>query len=199
MIVVGLTGSIGMGKSTTASFFAEQGVPVHDADRTVHDLYSGKAVAPVEAAFPGVASGGAIDRKKLSAALAGKPENFSKLEAIVHPLVFAERRAFLDRARADGADMVLLDIPLLFETGADSDVDYVVTAFCDPELRRRRVLERPDMTVEKLETILKRQMPDAEKLARSDYSVDTGKGFDFARQAVSAIIADIRNRDRHQQ
>lgn len=198
MIVIGLTGSIGMGKSTTAQFFSEHGVPVHNADQAVHALYRGKAVDPVEAAFPGVSRDGVIDRMRLGKALAGKPENFKKLEAIVHPLVFEARQAFLKKAEADGAEMALLDIPLLFETGGDRDVDYVVVASCDAATQRQRVLERRGMTVEKFENILKRQMPDSEKRARADYTVNTGQGFDGARRAVDAIIADIRTKGKKQ-
>lgn len=194
MILVGLTGSIGMGKSTTAGFFSEAGLPVFNADDAVHRLYRGKAVAPVEAAFPGVTVDGAIDRKRLSAALAGRPENFSKLEAIVHPLVGDERQAFLDQAKADGAPIAVLDVPLLYETGGERNVDYVVVVTCDPEIQRARVLARPEMTVEKLETILKQQLPDSEKRARADYTVDTGHGIDAARAAVAAIIADLKAR-----
>ena len=194
MIVLGLTGSIGMGKSTTAGFFAEAGMPVFNADDAVHRLYRGRAVGPVEAAFPGVAVNGAIDRQKLSKVLAGKAENFKRLEAIVHPLVREERRAFLEQARVDGAPIAVLDIPLLYETGGERDVDYVVVVTCDPEIQRERVLSRPEMTVEKLETVLKQQLPDGEKRARADYIVDTGNGMDAARAAVGAIIADLKTR-----
>ncbi|MCD1636252.1 dephospho-CoA kinase [Martelella mediterranea] len=194
MIVLGLTGSIGMGKSTTAGFFAEAGMPVFNADDAVHRLYRGRAVEPVEAVFPGVAVNGAIDRQKLSKALAGKAENFKRLEAIVHPLVREERRAFLEQAQADGAPIAVLDIPLLYETGGERDVDYVVVVTCDPEIQRERVLSRPEMTVEKLETVLKQQLPDGEKRARADYIVDTGNGMDAARTAVGAIIADLKTR-----
>ena len=194
MIIVGLTGSIGMGKSTTAGFFKEAGIPVFNADEAVHQLYQGKAVEAVEAAFPGVAREGVIDRKRLSAALAGNRENFRTLEAIVHPMVGEERAAFLESAREDGAPIALLDVPLLFETGGERQVDYVVVVTCDPEIQRARVLARPEMTVEKLETILKQQLPDGEKRARADYTVDTGHGIDAARAAVTAIIADLKER-----
>ena len=194
MIVLGLTGSIGMGKSTTAGFFAEAGMPVFNADDAVHRLYRGRAVEAVEAAFPGVDVNGAIDRQKLSKVLAGKAENFKRLEAIVHPLVREERRAFLEQARVDGAPIAVLDIPLLYETGGERDVDYVVVVTCDPAIQRERVLSRPDMTVEKLETVLKQQLPDGEKRARADYIVDTGDGMDAARAAVDAIIADLKTR-----
>ncbi|MBB4121192.1 dephospho-CoA kinase [Martelella radicis] len=194
MIILGLTGSIGMGKSTTAGFFTEAGIPVQNADEVVHALYRGRAVAPVEAAFPGVAEDGVINRARLSKALAGKPENFEKLEAIVHPLVREERDRFLEKARADEAPIAVLDIPLLFETGADRAVDYVLVVTCVPEIQRERVLARPDMTVEKFETVLKRQLADGEKRARADYIVDTGHGIDEARTAVGQIIAELKDK-----
>ncbi|TPW28449.1 dephospho-CoA kinase [Martelella alba] len=196
MIILGLTGSIGMGKSTTARFFADQGVPVHDADQAVHDLYSGEAVAPVEQAFPGTAVDGAIDRARLSAALNGKAENFKRLEAIVHPLVLAKRKAFLEKAAATGADLAVLDIPLLFETGSDQAVDYVAVVTADADTQRVRVLERPGMTVEKFETILNRQMPDSEKRVRADFVIDTSQGMAAAQAAVAAIIENLRNKGR---
>ncbi len=194
MIILGLTGSIGMGKSTTAGFFAEAGIPVQNSDEVVHALYRGRAVAPVEAAFPGVAEDGVINRARLSKALAGKPENFEKLEAIVHPLVRAERDLFLKKARADEAPIAVLDIPLLYETGAERAVDYVLVVTCDPAIQRERVLSRPDMTVEKFETVLKRQLADGEKRARADYIVDTGHGIDQARAAVGHIIAELKDK-----
>lgn len=194
MIVIGLTGSVGMGKTTTAGFFTEAGLPVHDADAAVHALYSGRAVAPVEEAFPGVAVDGVIDRNRLSKALSQEPANFRKLETIVHPMVLEERRTFLRKAEETGIDIAVLDVPLLFETGADSDVDFTVVASCDPAIQRERVLARPDMTVEKFETILKRQLPDSEKRARADYIVDTGAGMEKARAAVLEIIADVRRK-----
>ncbi|MET3598138.1 dephospho-CoA kinase [Martelella mangrovi] len=194
MIILGLTGSIGMGKSTTAGFFTKAGIPVQNADEVVHALYRGRAVTPVEAAFPGVAVDGAIDRARLSKALDGKSENFERLEAIVHPLVREERDRFLEKARADGAAIAVLDIPLLYETGADRSVDCVLVVTCDPQIQRERVLARPDMTVEKFETVLKRQLSDGEKRARADYIVDTGHGIDQARAAVSDIIAELEGK-----
>ncbi|WP_176085602.1 dephospho-CoA kinase [Martelella sp. HB161492] len=196
MIILGLTGSIGMGKSTTAQFFADQGVPVHDADQVVHDLYRGEAVAPVEQAFPGVTVDGVIDRARLSAALAGKAENFRTLEAIVHPLVLARRQLFLAAAAAAGADLVVLDVPLLYETGTDQAVDYVAVVTTDPDTQRARVLERPGMTAEKFETILNRQMPDSEKRARADFVIETGQGMAAAQAAVAAIVETLRNKGR---
>ncbi|MDG3577637.1 dephospho-CoA kinase [Rhizobium sp. YJ-22] len=194
MIVIGLTGSIGMGKSTTAAMFAEAGVPVNDADAVVHDLYRGEAVAPVGAAFPGSVRDGAVDRVELARKLKENPAKFAVLEAIVHPLVRAREQAFLGRHRAAGTEMVLLDIPLLFETGGENRVDRIVVVTCDAAIQRQRVLSRPGMTDEKFELILSRQMPDREKRERADYIVDTGHGIEAARERVSAIIADIRSR-----
>ena len=192
MIRVGLTGSIGMGKSTTAALFADAGVPVNDADAVVHDLYGGEAARLIEAAFPGTVRSGVVDRQALAARLAGDPEGFKRLEAIVHPLVREREAAFLERHRRAGADIVLLDIPLLFETGAGDRVDRIVVVSCDPQLQRQRVLARPNMTEAKFAMILARQMPDAEKRARADYIIDTGHGVDAARQQVEAVLADLR-------
>ncbi|MEJ1159706.1 dephospho-CoA kinase [Prosthecomicrobium sp. N25] len=188
MIVLGLTGSIGMGKSTTAGIFAERGVPVHEADATVHRLYRGSAVPFVEAAFPGTTRDGAVDRERLSAAVLGRPEAIARLEAIVHPLVRAEEAAFLDRCRAAGVPLVLLDIPLLFETGGADRVDAVAVVSAPPEVQRARVLARPGMTAEKLDAILARQMPDAEKRRRAHFVIDTGRGLEAARAQVDGIL-----------
>lgn len=195
MIVVGLTGSIGMGKTTTAELFAAEGVPVHDADRTVHELYRGEAVEAIGAAFPGTIVEGQVDRTKLSENLAKNPANFSRLEAIVHPLVQKRERAFLDEQRGAGQPIVLFDIPLLFETGAENRVDEIVVASCAPDIQRRRVLARPGMTPDKLDLILSRQTPDAEKRARADFIVDTGRGIDDARRQVRSILATLRARN----
>ena len=192
MIVLGLTGSIGMGKSTTAKLFAEQGIPVNDADQVVHDLYRGEAVAPIGAIFPEAVRDGFVDRAVLAGNLAKNPANFSELEAIVHPLVRARERQFLEVQKAAGADMVVLDIPLLFETGGAERVDRIVVVSCDADIERRRVLERPGMTREKFEMILSRQLPDAEKRARADYVIDTGHGIEAARKRVIEIIAEVR-------
>lgn len=191
MIVLGLTGSIGMGKSTTAGLFAEQGVPVNDADRVVHDLYRGEAVAPIKALFPEAVQNGVVDRVLLAQTLAKNPAKFREIEAIVHPLVREHERQFLEAQRAAGADLVVLDIPLLFETGGHDRVDRIVVVSCDADIQRRRVLERPGMTPEKLEMILSRQLPDAEKRARADYVIDTGHGIDAARSRVTEIIAGL--------
>ena len=192
MIVIGLTGSIGMGKSTTAALFAAEGVPVNDADAVVHDLYRHEAVQPVGTAFPGSVRDGAVDREELARQLRKNPAKFPVLEQIVHPLVRARERQFVERHRAAGAEMVLLDIPLLFETGGDARVDAVVVVTCDAEGQRQRVLSRPGMTEEKFALILSRQTPDGEKRKRADYIIDTGHGIEAARLRVREIIADIR-------
>jgi dephospho-CoA kinase len=194
LIVLGLTGSIGMGKSTTAGLFRALGVPVNDADQVVHDLYQTTAVAPIEAAFPGVVQGGTVDRARLSAALSKDPSSFKTLEAIVHPLVREREAAFLSEQARLSKPLVVLDIPLLFETGGESRVDRVAVVTCDPDIQRARVLARPGMTEEKLALILSRQMPDREKRARADYLIDTGHGLEVARQRVEEIVRDLHHR-----
>ena len=191
MIVLGLTGSIGMGKSTTARMFEEEGVPVHDSDATVHALYRGAAVEPIRARFPAAVVDGAVDREKLADEVLGKPDALRELEKIVHPLVRAETEAFLRKHREDGTEIVVLDIPLLFETHGEGRVDRIVVVSAPAEVQRERVLARPGMTVEKFEAILKRQVPDAEKRARADFVVDTGKGMDAARAQVRDIIGQL--------
>jgi dephospho-CoA kinase len=191
MFVLGLTGSVGMGKSTAAGFFAEEGVPVHDADAAVHRLYAGEAAALIEAAFPGTTVDGAVDRTRLAQRVLGDPAALKRLEAIVHPLVQASERRFLAEAEARGEKVVLLDIPLLFETGGDERVDAVVVVSAPPEVQRARVLERPGMTAEKLDAILAQQMPDAEKRRRADFVVDTSRSFDAARAQVRAVLAAV--------
>jgi dephospho-CoA kinase len=192
MIRLGLTGSVGMGKSTTAQLFADAGVPVHDADAAVHDLYQGEAAGLVEAAFPGSTKNGVVDRQALSRLLAGDPTGFSRLESIVHPLVRAREQDFIREQQLAGTEIVVLDIPLLFESGSTERVDKIVVVSTDPQIQRQRVLARPAMTEEKFNLILSRQLPDAEKRARSDYVVDTGHGVESARRQVDAIIADLR-------
>ncbi|WP_117194613.1 dephospho-CoA kinase [Rhizobium terrae] len=192
MIVIGLTGSIGMGKSTTAKMFAEEGVPVNDSDAVVHDLYRTDAVVPVGKAFPGTVSDGAVDRAELSRQLSAAPEKFPVLEAIVHPLVRQREVDFLKRHREAGTALVLLDIPLLFEVKGASRVDVIVVVTCDPQIQKERVLARPGMTEEKLAMILSRQMPDAEKRRRADFLVDTGFGLEAARERVRQIITALR-------
>jgi dephospho-CoA kinase len=193
MIIVGLTGSIGMGKSTTSAMFQAEGVPVYDADAAVHALYAkgGAAVAPVEAAFPGVVVDGAVDRAKLSAQVVGKPEALKRLEAVVHPLVGESRKVFFEAAAAVNAPLVILDIPLLFETGGERNVAAVIVVSAPEAVQRERVMARADMTAEKLDAILARQLPDAEKRARADIVIDTSKGLDSAREQVRAAIAKL--------
>ncbi len=188
MIVIGLTGSIGMGKTTTAKLFAEEGVPVLDSDEVVHALYRAEAVGLIETAFPGTTVSGAVDRQKLGEVLRENPANFGKLEAIVHPLVREKQEAFLAKAREEARQFALLDIPLLFETGAEERVDRIVVVSCAPDIQRQRVLSRPGMTEEKFEMILARQMPDAEKRQRADFVIDTGNGVEAARDQVRGIL-----------
>jgi len=188
VIRIGLTGSIGMGKSTTAKMFAGEGVPVHDADATVHALYSGRAAPLIEAAFPGTVSDGKVDRTLLSPHVLGKPEAMKKLEAIVHPLVREEEQLFLQRAQADHRRIVMLDIPLLFETGGEARVDVVVVVTSDADVQRERVLARPGMSEDRFEAILAKQMPDAEKRRRAHFLVDTGRGMEAAKRQVRAIL-----------
>ncbi|AZO04226.1 MULTISPECIES: dephospho-CoA kinase [unclassified Mesorhizobium] len=191
MIVLGLTGSIGMGKSATAKMFAEAGVPVHDSDETVHRLYAGKAAPLVEAAFPGTTEAGVVDRVKLASQVLGDPATLKKLESIIHPLVRADADAFLARHRAVGAPLAVLDIPLLFETGGRNRVDKVVVVTASPEIQRERVLARPGMSEEKFLSILAKQVPDAEKRRQADFIIDTGNGFEAARRAVEAVIGEL--------
>ncbi|KUO68069.1 MAG: dephospho-CoA kinase [Alphaproteobacteria bacterium BRH_c36] len=194
MLIVGLTGSIGMGKSTAAAVFREHGFAVFDADACVHGLYSGKAVPLIEAAFPGATETGQVDRGKLSAALLADESGFQRLEAIVHPLVRDAEREFLHIEFALGAPVAVLEIPLLYETGADALVDVVVVVSTDPQTQIARVLERPGMTREKLDQIRSRQIPDNEKRARADYVVDTGASLSQSRAELDSIIAALKQR-----
>lgn len=191
MIVLGLTGSIGMGKSTTAKMFSDFGVPVHDSDEAVHRLYRGKAVPLVEAAFPGATADGAVDRIKLADRVLGDLQALKRLEAIVHPLVRADATAFLKRQHTAGAPLAVVDIPLLYETGGEERVDQVVVVTAEPQVQRERVLSRPGMSEEKFERILAQQVPDAEKRRRADFVIDTGQGMEAARQAVADIIEKL--------
>lgn len=193
MILLGLTGSIGMGKSTTSRMFADEGALVWDADAAVHRLYErgGAAVEPLGEAFPGVVVEGAVDRTRLAAALGRDEEAFKRLEAIVHPLVAQDRAQDLATARAEGVRLAVLDIPLLFETGGDVFVDAVVVVTADPEVQAARVLARPGMTRERFEAILARQTPDAEKRRRADFLVDTGRGLEAARDQVREIVGTV--------
>ena len=189
--VLCLTGSLGMGKSTAARFFAEAGVPVHDSDAVVHALYEGEAVPAIEQAFPGSTSGGKVDRAKLASLVLNDKAALARLEAIVHPLVSVSRERFLAAAQARGAAVVVLDVPLLFETAMDCRCDAVVVVTAPPEVQRRRALERPGMTEEKFAAILAKQMPDAEKRRRADFIVDSSKDFDHARAQVRDILRAV--------
>ena len=191
MLILGLTGSIGMGKSTTAGFFREAGVPLHDSDAVVHRLYEGEAVGPVEAAFPGVTVDGRIDRAKLAEKLVGNPDAIRRLEAIVHPLVRAVSEGFIKEQAARGARVIVLDIPLLFETGGETRVDAVVVVSAPAAVQRARVLSRAGMTAERLDALLARQMSDAEKRARAHFVVDSSRSFDSARAQVHGILRAI--------
>jgi len=192
MLRLGLTGSIGMGKSTTAQMFRDEGLTVIDSDAVVHELYRGEAVPLIERAFPGTTENSQVDRKKLSAFLAGHPDDFELLEAIVHPLVRRKEVETIAEAQRSGADIIVLDIPLLYESGTESRVDKVVVVTCDPEVQRARVLARPGMTEEKFAMILSRQIPDVEKRKRADFLIDTGRGFDHARAEVRKIVTKLR-------
>jgi dephospho-CoA kinase len=193
MFVIGLTGSIAMGKTTTARLFAEEGVPVYDADAAVHRLYEREAVALIEAAFPGVTRDGKVDRGRLGQKVLGDAPALKRLEAIVHPLVRQAETAFLKEAEAAGAAVAVLDIPLLFETGADQRVDATVVASAPAEVQRARVVER-GMSLEQLDAVLLRQMPDADKRARADFVVDSSQGIEYARTQVRDILAAIAHR-----
>jgi len=194
MKVVGLTGSIGMGKSTTAAMFAACGAPVYDADAAVHELYAagGGAVETIGAAFPDAVVDGAIDRARLSQIVVGHPDRLKQLETIVHPLVAGHRQGFFATAVESGADLVILDVPLLFETGGDRAMDAVVVVSAPADLQRERVLARPGMAPAKLDAILARQLPDAEKRARADFVVDTSQGLEAARTQVETIVKTLR-------
>ncbi len=195
--VLGLTGSIGMGKSATADIFRGFGVPVHDADAVVHRLYEGAAAPLIEDAFPGTAPGGVVDRAVLSKLVVGSPENMARLEAIVHPLVREEEERFLREAAAAGAPLAVLDIPLLLETGGDSRCDAVLVVTAEAQVQRERVLARQGMSEEKFAAILAKQMPDAQKRARAHFLVDTGRGFPAAEHQVQGILRALAGRPGH--
>ncbi|MFN4273999.1 MAG: dephospho-CoA kinase [Aliihoeflea sp.] len=192
MIVLGLTGSIGMGKSTTAAMFRDENIPVHDADQAVHRIYSGAAAPMVEEAFPGTVVDGTVDREKLAAKVLGNAEALQRLERIVHPLVRADADAFVENASKAGEPLVVLDIPLLFETGGGDRVDRILVVSAPPEIQRERVMARPGMTEQKFQSILARQVPDAEKRRLADHVIDTSNGMDATRDAVRALIATLR-------
>jgi dephospho-CoA kinase len=188
MRVLGLTGSIGMGKSTTAKLFAEAGVPVYDADATVHLIYEGEAAPAIEAAFPGTTVGGKVDRAKLSAQVVHDPAAIRRLEQVVHPMLRSYYQKFLADAERSGAPVAVMDVPLLFETGGEKRVDAVVVVTTDPEIQRQRILARDNMTDEKLNAILARQLPDSEKRKRADFVVDTSHGLDLVRTQIREIL-----------
>ena len=192
--VLGLTGSIGMGKSTTAQLFVQRGVPLHDADAAVHRLHRGRAAAPIEAAFPGTVVDGAVDRAKLGAAVLGKPDALRRLEAIIHPLVHEEEEAFLARCRREGAELAVIDVPLLLESGGEARCDAILVVTAPAEVQRQRVLARPGMTADKLDAILSRQMPDAEKRRRAHFLVDTSRGLVAAERQVGSILMALAGR-----
>ena len=191
MLILGLTGSIGMGKSTTAKLFAEAGVPVYDADAAVHQIYQGEAAPAIEAAFPGTTVDGKVDRVRLSAQVLHNPAAIKQLEQIVHPMLGASRQKFFSDAERSGAPVVVVDVPLLFETGGEKRVDAVVVVTTTLEAQRERILARDNMTAEKLDAILARQLPDAEKRKRADFVVDTSYGLDPVRAAIRDILAKV--------
>lgn len=192
--VLGLTGSIGMGKSTTAGLFIKHGVPLHDADATVHRLHRGRAAGPIADAFPGTVVDGVVDRAKLGAAVLGKPDALKRLEAIIHPLVREEEEGFIARCRSEGAGLAIIDVPLLLETGGEGRCDAVLVVTAPAEVQRERVLARPGMTAEKLEAILSRQMPDAEKRRHAHFLVDTSRGLMAADRQVGSILKALAAR-----
>lgn len=191
MIVLGLTGSIGMGKSTTLKLFEDEGIPTYSADAAVHELYAGKAAPLIEAAFPGTTHNGLVDRQILSTKVLGNSDAIAQLEAIVHPLVRSAELEFIKSAKSAGAKLVVLDIPLLFETKGHDRVDKVLVVTADFEIQRARVLARPNMTAEKFEHILNRQMKDADKRRLADYVIDTGRGLPHAKTQVQAIAREL--------
>lgn len=191
MKILGLTGSVGMGKSTTAQMFADEGVPMFDADAAVHALYAGEAAPLIEREFPGTTQNGKVDREKLSAQVVGRPEALSRLEKLVHPLVGKMRTKFMAEAEKSGAKAVVLDIPLLFETGDPAKFHAVIVVSAPADVQRMRVLARPGMTAEKFEAILQRQLPDPEKRARADFVINTGEGLESARKQVKQVLAEV--------
>lgn len=194
MLIIGLTGGIGMGKSTAAARFRANGIAVFDADAEVHRLYAGAAVPLIEAAFPGTTGPDGVDRTRLAAAVLADPEGFKRVEAIIHPLVRDVQRAFLRGEKERGAEMTVLEVPLLFETGGDARVDVVVVVSATLEIQRERVMQRPGMTPEKLAHMLARQTPDAEKRRRADYVVDTSGTIPETQAQIDRIIANLRGR-----
>lgn len=191
MLILGLTGSIGMGKSTTAKLFAEAGVPVYDADATVHRIYEGEAAPAIEAAFPGTTVNGRVDRTLLSPKVVHDADAMKRLEHIVHPMLRAHHQKFLDDAERTGAPVAVMDVPLLYETGGEARVDAVVVVTTAPDIQRQRILARDGMTAEKLDAILARQLPDAEKRKRADFIVDTSHGLEPVRERIREILGEV--------
>jgi dephospho-CoA kinase len=191
MVVLGLTGSIGMGKSTTLQMFSDEGIKTYSADAAVHDLYAGKAAPLIEAAFPGSTKEGIVERQMLSAKVLGNPDALKKLESIVHPLVREAELEFVSTAKASGEKLIVVDIPLLFETGGQARVNKILVVTADPDIQRARVLAREGMSEQKLDSILARQMKDADKRKLADFIIDTGKGLDHARNQVRTIIKKL--------
>ncbi len=198
MIVLGLTGSIGMGKSTTAQMFRDQNIRVYDADKTVHDLYANEAVIPVQRLFPAAVINGKVDRKQLGALVLNDSSKMKDLEKIVHPMVHKKEQDFIARARNDKEFMVVLDIPLLFETGGENRVDAILVVTADEDIQRQRVLGRADMNEQKFNAILRRQLSDSDKRKRADFIIDTGQGMQSARQQVADIISHFKNKTGYQ-
>jgi len=196
LIILGLTGSIGMGKSTTARMFAEEGVPVHDSDEAVHRLYAGPAAEIIGEAFPGTVVNGVVDRQRLSKLVLDNPQQLRRLGELIHPLVRADADAFIERHRKEGARLVVLDIPLLFETGGTDRVDSILVVTASPEVQKQRVMARPGMTEEKFAAILANQVSDREKRRNADFVIDTSAGMEAARREVRGVIAKLRERDR---
>lgn len=197
-MIIGLTGSIGMGKSTTADMFRAEGVPVYDSDKVVHEIYRGPAATEIEKLFPGTVIGGGVDRSKLAARVVDDPEALRGLENIVHPLVRKRQHEFLESCRRRGDKLVVLDIPLLFETTSDAIVDATVVVSAPEDVQKARVLARPDMTEQKFTALLAKQIPDSEKRRRADFVVHTGRGFDFARAEVRDILRSLGDRESKQ-
>ena len=191
MLILGLTGSIGMGKSTTAKLFTEAGVPVYDADATVHRIYEGEAAPAIEAAFPGTTVNGRVDRARLSERVMHDPAAIRQLEQIVHPMLRSHHQKFLEEAEKSGTPVAVMDVPLLYETGGETRVDAVVVVTTSPEVQRERILARENMTGEKLDAILARQLPDAEKRKRADFVVDTSHGLDPVRSRIRDILDQV--------
>lgn len=191
MFVLGLTGSIGMGKSTTAEIFRAEGIAVHDSDATVHALYRGAAAPLIEAVFPGTVRDGVVDRSALAAKVLDDPDALARLEAIVHPLVRASRMAFVEEAKARGDRLIVVDIPLLYETGAEAEVDAVLLVTAPEAVQKQRIAARPGMTASKLAAIMAKQMPDEEKRRRADFIIDTSTGHADAERQVRDVLGKI--------